>query len=144
MPKDTATASTIIDAPADVVLAAIRDVSSQEVWLKEMTSVELTEEYEDGTPATAIFEVTTGIGADRYTLEYEHTDDGMSWTMVEGKLQKAQDGAYVLRSVDADHTEVTLTLEVDHSIPAPGFLRKKIFNNVVQSTLVGLKGFVES
>ncbi len=144
MPRDKATATTVIEAPVDEVVAIIRDVSSQALWVKEVTAVELLEEYEDGTPATARFEVTTGIGADHYTLEYEHADDGMTWTMLQGHQQKAQDGSYELREMGADRTEVTLTLGIDHSIHAPGFIRRRIFAGVVQGTLAGLKSYVES
>ena len=143
MPKDTASATTILEAPVDEVLAVLRDVGGQPRWVKEITSAELVEEYEDGTPATARFEAMTGIGADHYTLAYEHSDRGMTWTMVEGSLQKAQEGSYVLRDLGADRTEVTLSLEIDHSIAAPGFLRKKIFSGVVRGTLAGLKAYVE-
>jgi len=144
MPKDKASATTFIAAPLDEVLAVIRDVGSQADWVKEVSLVELLEEYEDGTPATARFEVTTGIGSDKYTLEYEHSDDGMTWTMVEGHLQKSQDGAYLLSDHGSDRTEVTLTLEIDHSIHAPGFLRKRIFSGVVKNTLAELKSHVEA
>ena len=144
MPKDKASGSTVIEASADEVLAAIRDVGSQAEWVKEVSLVELLEEYEDGTPATARFEVTTGIGADRYVLEYEHGDDGMTWTMVEGQLQKAQDGAYVLRELGPERTEVSLTLDIEHSIHAPGFIRKRIFACVVNGTLASLKAHVEA
>ena len=144
MPKDKASATTFIAAPLDEVLAVIRDVGSQADWVKEVSLVELLEEYEDGTPATARFEVTTGIGADKYILEYEHSDDGMTWTMVEGHLQKSQDGTYLLSDHGSDRTEVTLTLEIDHSIHAPGFLRKRIFSGVVKNTLAELKSHVEA
>ena len=143
MPIDSATATVTVAAPFEDVLAAVRDVASQVDWVKEITAAELLEEYEDGTPATASFQMTTGLGADRYTLEFEHGDDAMSWTLVQGTMQKAQNGSYVLRDLGDRGTEVTLNLEVEHSIPAPGFLRKKVFKGVVEGNLAGLKRYVE-
>lgn len=143
MPTDQASGTVVVAAPFDQVLAALRDVASQVEWVKEITSAELLEEYEDGTPATARFEMTTGLGADHYTLEYEHSDDAMSWTLLEGGMQKAQDGSYALKDLGAAGTELTLTLLIEHSIPAPGFLRKKIFKGVVEGNLAGLKRYVE-
>jgi len=143
MPVDSATAAIVVDAPAEAVLAAVRDVAAQVDWVGEITEAELLEEYEDGTPATARFEMTTRLGVDRYTLEYAHDDDAMSWEMVEGGLQKAQTGSYRWRDLGDGRTEVTLTLEVDHSIAAPGFLRRKIFQNVVEGNLASLKAYVE-
>lgn len=144
MPTDKASASVTVAAPFDDVLAAVRDVVSQAEWVKEITSAELLEEYEDGTPATARFEMTTGLGSDQYTLEYEHAANAMSWTLAEGGMQKAQDGSYTLRDLGDRGTEVTLDLSIDHSIPAPGFLRKKIFKGVVEGNLAGLKRYVEA
>ncbi len=143
MPVDNASATVVVAAPFDDVLAAVRDVASQVDWVKEITAAELLEEYEDGTPATASFEMTTNLGADAYSLEYEHAHDSMRWTMVQGTMQKAQNGAYLLRDLGDGQTEVTLELEVDHSISAPGFLRKMIFKGVVDGNLASLKAYVE-
>jgi len=143
MPVDRARASIVVDAAPQVVLEAVRDVASQVDWVSQITEAELVEEYEDGTPATARFEMTTRLGVDRYTLEYEHADDSMKWVMTEAGLQKAQTGGYQLRDLGERRTDVTLTLEVDHSIAAPGFLRRKVLQSVVEANLAALKGYVE-
>ena len=143
MPVDRATATVVIDAPVELVREAVRDVTSQVDWVGEITGAELLEEYEDGTAATARFEMTTRLGVDRYTLHYEHTEDAMTWVMTEGGMQKAQTGAYRLRDLDGGMTEVTLSLEVDHSIAAPGFIRRRIFQGVVDGNVASLKAYVE-
>ena len=143
MPVDRARASVVVEAAPLTVLAAVRDVTAQVDWVSEITEAELLAEYEDGTPATARFEMTTRLGVDRYTLEYEHADDAMQWVMTQGGMQKAQSGAYQLRDLGDGRTEVTLTLEVEHSIAAPGFLRRKIFQGVVDGNLASLKGYLE-
>ena len=143
MPIDQASATVIIEASMAEVFAAVRDVSSQAEWVREVSSVELLEEYEDGTPATARFAVKSPIGDDHYTLEYEHGDDEMTWRLVDGGMQKAQNGSYRLVAVSPSETEVTFSLTIDHSIAAPGFIRKKIFGGLVQNTLAGLKKYVE-
>ncbi len=144
MPIDKAKSTTVIDAPFEDVLAAVRDVASQPEWMPDITSAELLEEYEDGTPATARFEMKTKIGSDTYTLAYTSTDSTLEWTLVESTMMKAQNGSYVLQAVGEDSTEVALSLEIDHSIKAPGFLRRSIFNGIVEGSLKGLKGYVES
>ena len=143
MPVDSATATAVVAAPIEVVLAALRDVTSQVDWVSQITSAELLEEYEDGTPATARFEMTTRMGVDHYTLEYEHSVDAMSWTLTEGEMQQAQTGSYRLRDLGDGRTEVTLSLDVDHSISAPGFIRRRIFHSVVEGNVAGLKDYVE-
>lgn len=144
MPTDHAVQTVTIEAPFDTVLATIRNVESQTEWVKEVLEAELLEEYEDGLPATATFHSTTTIGTDRYTLSYDHVDDGMSWELVKGKLQTAQNGRYTLRALGADRTEVTFDLTISHNLPVPGFIRSRVIKGVVNSTVSGLKTYLES
>ncbi len=144
MPTDTATGSVDIEAPYAAVLEVVRDVESQPVWIKEIQEAELLEVYEaDGLPASARFKASATVGTDEYTLAYEHHDDGISWTMVTGRLQTGQEGRYTLRELAPDRTAVTYQLTIHHNLPLPGFLRSRIVNGLVQSTLEGLRGHLE-
>jgi ribosome-associated toxin RatA of RatAB toxin-antitoxin module len=144
MPTDHASGSIVVDASPDDVLAVLRDVEAQPQWVPQVTAAELLEEYEDGTPATASFQLSTPMGDDDFTLEFAHDDDGLSWTLVSSRMQKAQDGSYRLQPTGDGGTEVTLDLTVDHSLSVPGFLRRKVFGGWVDGSLRGLKEYVES
>jgi len=144
MPTDHAYGTVVVHAPLADVLDVLRDVESQPLWMPQITAAELLEEYEDGTPATASFELTTRIGTDRFTLEYEHSGDAMAWTLVSGSMQKAQDGEYRLAARGDGATEVALDLTIEHSLSAPGFLRRKVFGGFVDGALEGLRRYVES
>ena len=97
MPTDTDTETVVVAAPFADVLATIRDVESQPDWIPEILEAELLEVYEaDDLPATARFKASATVGTDEYTLSYEHADDGMSWTMLEGRMQTGQEGRYEL------------------------------------------------
>jgi len=143
MPVDHAKASIVVEAPFEDVLAVLRDVASQPEWVPDITAAELLEEYEDGTPATARLETTTKIGSDTFVLEYTSTDSTLEWTLVESTMMKAQNGSYTLQATGESTTEVTFALEIEHSIRAPGFLRRSIFGGVVKGTLAGLKEYTE-
>ena len=144
MPTDSATRTVEIDAPFDKVLATVRDVESQPDWIPEILEAELLEVYEDDDlPATARFKASATVGTDRYTLSYEHAEDAMSWTMVEGRLQTGQEGRYTLVEVTPDRTSVTYELTIHHNMPLPGFLRNKVIKGLVESTLTGLKQHLE-
>lgn len=143
MPTDTASQTLEIEAPYDQTLATIRDVASQPEWVKEVKTAEVLEENADGTPSTAHFTAATPVGTDEYTLTYEHRDDGLSWSLVEGRLQTGQDGCYTLRRLGKARTEVTFALTISHNLPLPGFVRRKVLNGVVNSTVTGLKGHLE-
>lgn len=143
MPVDKSSATVVIDAPFATVLDAVRDVESQAVWAKEITAAEVLEEYADGTVATARFTMVSGLGTDTYVLEYEHGPDSMSWTLVESEVLAGQEGSYRLRDAGGERTEVTVTLEVEHSIRAPGFVRRRVFGRVVTHNAQGLKAYLE-
>jgi len=143
MPTDIAQKTVEVHAPVTEVLAAIRDVESQVEWIPEILEAELLEVYDDGLPATARFKASATVGTDEYILSYEHSDDGMSWTMVKGRLQTGQEGRYTLASVGPGRTSVTYDLTIHHNLPLPGFIRGRVIRGLVDSTLTGLKGRLE-
>ncbi len=144
MPTDTCSRTQLMSAPFDEVLATVRAVDTQVDWVKEILEAEVLEEYEDGLVATARFRASSPVGTDAYTLEYEHRDDGLSWKLVKGRLQTGQVGVYTLRAVDAGQTEVTFSLTISHNLPLPGFIRNRVIKGLVDSTVDGLKRYVES
>ncbi|GAB3780978.1 SRPBCC family protein [Nocardioides ungokensis] len=140
MPTDSATRTVEVAAPFADVLATIRDVEGQVDWIPEILEAELLEVYEDDDlPATARFKASATVGTDEYTLSYEHTDNTMSWTMVEGRMQTGQEGCYTLVELDPQRTSVTYELTIHHNLPLPGFIRQRVINGLVGSTLDGLQ-----
>lgn len=144
MPTDSATQTIEVAASFVRVLTTIRDVEGQALWIPEILEVELLEVYEDdGLPATARFKASATVGTDQYTLSYQHADDGMSWTMVEGRMQTGQEGRYTLVELGPDRTRVTYELTIHHNLPLPGFIRQRVIKGLVASTLTGLKQHLE-
>ena len=139
MPTDTASATVVVDAPFETVLGTIRDVAGIPDWVSDITEAEVLTTTADGMPITARFAASTAVGTDRYTLAYEHSPDGLSWHLVEGRLQTAQDATYSLVAVDDEHTEVTFTLSISHPLPLPGFIRNRTIKGLVANTTGGLK-----
>ncbi len=81
---------------------------------------------------------------DEYTLAYEWDGDRqVTWTLVEGKMLRALDGAYVLADRGGS-TEVTYRLALDVSIPLIGMLKRKGEKILIDTALKGLKKRVES
>jgi uncharacterized membrane protein len=144
MPTDRSVQTVEIKAPMAEVLATIRDVESQPEWIPEILEAEVLEVYEDdGLPATARFKASATVGTDHYTLSYEHSEDGMTWSMVEGRLQTGQEGVYELAELGPDLTSVTYDLTIHHNLPLPGFVRNRVIKGLVNSTLTGLKSHLE-
>ncbi len=144
MPTDSDTQTVEVDAPFADVLATIRDVEGQVDWIPEILEAELLEVYEgDELPATARFKASATVGTDEYTLSYEHTDNTMSWTMVEGRMQTGQEGCYTLVALGPDRTSVTYELTIHHNLPLPGFVRHRVIKGLVSNTLTGLRKHFE-
>ena len=144
MPTDTASATVRVDAPIAQVLEHLRDVEATPAWVSDIKEVQVLTTNDDGTPLTAAVAASTAVGTDRYTIRYEHANAGMSWHLVEGRLQTGQDAEYVLRPLDDDHTEVTFTLTISHNLPLPGFIRSRTIKGLVANNTGGLVTHVAS
>ena len=145
MPTDSSTQTIEVQAPFAHVMETIRDIESQPDWIPEILEAEVLEVYtDDDLAATARFKASATVGTDTYTLSYEHTDDGMSWTMLEGRLQTGQEGRYTVEEIEPDLTVVTYALTIHHNLPLPGFIRNRVIKGLVDDTLTGLKKYLES
>ena len=139
MPSDRATATVEVNAPLPDVLAILRDVDAHANWIPAIKeSKVLTVEDGTGLPATAHFKAAASVGTDEYTLSYEHTDDTMAWSMVQGKLQTGQEGLWTLEDLGDGRTRATYDLMIHHNLPLPGFVRRRVIQGLVDDTVHGL------
>jgi hypothetical protein len=82
---------------------------------------------------------------DEYVLAYVWSgDEQVTWTLAEGQMVKAMDGAYVLTDLGDGSTRVTYRLAVDVAIPLIGMLKRKAEKVIIDTALKGLKKRVES
>ncbi|GAA5151404.1 SRPBCC family protein [Nocardioides marinquilinus] len=146
MPEQT-TSSIVVDAPPAAVMAVIADFEAYPQWAKGVKVAEVRASHgpeQDGRAKEVFFSLDVTPIKDEYTLSYTwHGDREVTWTLVEGKLLRALDGAYVL--VDrGGSTEVTYRLALDISIPLIGMLKRKGEKVLIDTALKGLKQRVES
>jgi ribosome-associated toxin RatA of RatAB toxin-antitoxin module len=138
------TSSIVIDAPAAEVMAVIADFPAYPEWAQGMKQADVVEQGAGGRADRVHFELEATPIKDSYTLAYDwQGDSSVTWRLVEGKMLKAMEGAYVLRPAGAG-TEVTYRLSVDLSIPMIGMLRRKAEKVIIDTALKGLKKRVES
>ena len=139
------TSSIDIAAPAEQVMAVIADFEAYPEWAEQVKSVEVLEPGSGGRPARVKFTMDAGPIKDSYTLDYDWAPDdrSVSWTLVKGQMQKAQDGSYALTESKGS-TTVTYSLAVDVKIPMIGMLRRKAEKVIIDTALKGLKRRVES
>ena len=139
------TSSIVISADPASVMAVIADFESYPVWAQGVKKAEPVETAADGRAERVYFELDASPIKDAYTLGYDWTgDESVAWSLVEGKMLKAMDGAYVLEDRGDGSTEVTYRLKVDISIPMIGMLKRKAEKVIIDTALKGLKKRVES
>ena len=138
------TSSIVIDAPASAVMDVIADFDAYPQWAKGVKKAETRASGADGRASEVFFALDVSPIKDEYTLAYQWDGDRqVTWTLVEGKMLKAMDGAYLLRASGAG-TEVTYRLAVDISIPMIGMLKRKAEKVIIDTALKGLKRRVEA
>ena len=137
------TSSIVIDAAPAAVMQVIADFEAYPSWAQGVKKAEPVDAGER--PEQVYFELDASPIKDAYTLAYDWDGDrGVSWGLVEGKMLKAMDGAYLLEDRGDGSTEVTYRLAVDISIPMIGMLKRKAEKVIIDTALKGLKKRVES
>src|ERR1700712_5097760 len=103
----------------------IDDFAAYPQWAKGVKRADTRSSFDDGRAEQVFFELDVSPIRDEYTLAYEWDGDReVTWTLVEGKMLRALDGAYVLRE-HSGQTEVTYRLALDVSIPLIGMLKRR-------------------
>ena len=139
------TSSIVIAADPASIMAVIADFDSYPAWAQGVKSADVVEGGSDGRADKVHFELDASPIKDSYTLSYDWKgDEAVTWTLVEGKMLKAMDGAYELAEQGTGSTEVTYRLAVDISIPMIGMLKRKAEKVIIDTALKGLKKRVES
>jgi uncharacterized membrane protein len=140
---DQSTQSIVVDAPAADVMAVIADFPSYPQWVASAKNVEVLETGPDGRAQRVHFVLDAGAVKDDYVLDYTWEDDRrVSWTLVQGQMQKRQEGSYTLTERDGA-TEVTYAITIDLSIPMLGMIKRKAEKVILDTALKELKKRVE-
>ncbi len=138
------TSSIMIAARPEAIMAVISDFGAYPVWAQGVKRADPTVPGQER-PSEVYFELDASPIKDAYTLHYDwHGERSVAWTLVEGRMLKAMDGAYELDPRADGFTEVTYRLAVDISIPMIGMLKRKAEKVIIDTALKGLKKRVES
>ena len=142
--SDQSTQSITIDAPAAEVMAVIADFPAYPTWVSAAKQVEVVEPGTDGRARRVHFVLDAGAVKDDYVLEYTWDGDRrVDWTLVQGQMQKRQDGSYSLAE-SAGSTTVTYAISIDLSIPMLGLIKRKAEKVILDTALKELKKRVEA
>ena len=137
--------SIVIDAPPAAVMDVIADFAAYPDWAKGVKQATVRAEGDGGRAQEVFFSLDVAPIKDEYTLAYKwNGDHDVTWTLAEGKMLRALDGAYVLNDRGDGSTEVTYRLALDVSIPLIGMIKRKGEKILIDTALKGLKQRVES
>jgi uncharacterized membrane protein len=128
----------VIEATPDEIMNVLFDLESLPEWSSFHRDVEVLERDDQGHPTTCR-QVVRIVGiSDEQVLAYTVHDDGVSWTLVSAKQQRAQEARYTLTPV-GDSTRVRFELMVDLTVPVPGFLIKRGAKGLMETATEGLR-----
>lgn len=149
--SEQTTSSIVVAAAPPAVMDVIADFDAYPEWAKGVKAAEVRSLVEAGPGAEqgrareVFFALDVSPVKDEYTLLYTWDGDRqVTWTLGEGKMLKALDGAYVLRDLGDGTTEVTYRLALDVSIPMIGMIKRKGEKILIDVALKGLKQRVEA
>ena len=128
----------VIEATPDEIMDVLFDLESLPEWSSVHQKVEVLERDDQGRPSKSRQAVKIVGVSDEQVLAYSVHDDGVSWTLVSAKHQRAQEGRYTL-TPDGDSTRLRFDLTVDPTVPVPGFLVKKGAKGLMQTATEGLR-----
>ncbi len=128
----------VIEATPDEIMDVLFDLEGLTEWSSVHKQVDILERDGEGRPTTSRQVVKLVGVSDEQELAYTVHDDGVSWTLVSAKQQRAQEGRYTL-TPEGDSTRVRFELTVDLLVPVPGFLIKKGTKSLMDTATEGLR-----
>ncbi len=140
---DQSTQSIVIDAPPASIMGVIADFPAYPEWAASVKTCEVVQPGPGGRARQVHFVIDAGVVKDDYVLEYDWAgDERVSWRLVSGQMQKAQQGSYELEPA-GNSTTVVYTLSVDLAIPMLGMFKRKAEKVIMDTALKELKKRVE-
>ena len=134
----TETRDVVIEATTGEIMDVLTDLETLTEWSPTHQKVEVLERDAEGRPSKSR-QVVKIVGiTDEQVLDYTVYDDGVGWTLVSSKQQRAQTGRYTL-TPDGDSTQVRFELMVDPTVPLPGFLIKRGAKGLMETATKGLR-----
>ncbi|MBV8787638.1 MAG: SRPBCC family protein [Mycobacterium sp.] len=134
----TETREVVIDATPDEIMDVLFDLESLPEWSSVHRKIEILERDDQGHPSRSKQVVKLVGVSDEQELAYTVHDDGVGWTLVSAKQQRAQEGRYTL-TPEGDSTRVRFELTVDLVAPVPGFLVKRGAKSLMDTATEGLR-----
>jgi hypothetical protein len=134
----------IIDAPPEVILNVLADISTVSLWSSVHKKAEVIDTYPDGRPHHVKVTVKVIGIVDQEVLEFHWGPDWMVWDARKTMQQHSQHVEYTLRREGENSTRLRFDITLEPSAPLPEFLVNRARGRVLRSATEGLRDFVMS
>jgi uncharacterized membrane protein len=128
----------LIEAGVEEILDVIADVENTPAWSPQYKSAEILDTYDNGRPRRVRMKIKAAGLVDEQVVEYSWTGDTAGWTLVSAGQLKAQDAKYTL-TPQGPATTVRFDMDVDPSVPIPGFVLKRAIKGGMETATDGLR-----
>jgi uncharacterized membrane protein len=144
--SDSSRATITIDAPLDAVTEALFTLENYPEWSSSIKSVEVVNRDDQGRAMKVKMTIDAGMMKDRVILDYDWSEAParLSFSLDDADLLTGMDGAYIIKSIDDESTEVTYELTVSLSMPIPAMMRQKAEKTTIDQALAQLKATLEA
>ena len=144
--SDSSRATITIDAPLAAVTQALFTLEKYPEWSSSIKSVEVVNRDNQGRATKVKMTIDAGMMKDRVILDYDWSEapTRLSFSLDDADLLTGMDGAYIIKSIDEESTEVTYELTVSLSMPIPAMMRQKAEKTTIDQALAQLKATLEA
>jgi uncharacterized protein YndB with AHSA1/START domain len=135
-----ATREILIEAPRNVVMDALADVTAWPSYSSMHKHVDVIDRHPDGRPHHVRVKVRVLGLSDTEILEYRWGNDWLVWDALPTSQQFAQHVEYRLEDVDGgESTRVRVDITVEPAAPVPEFLVKRASAAVLEAQTAGIR-----
>jgi uncharacterized membrane protein len=144
--SDSSRATITIDAPLAAVTDALFALEKYPEWSSSIKSSEVVNRDDQGRATKVKMTIDAGMMKDRVILDYDWSEAParLSFSLDDADLLTGMDGAYIIKRIDDESTEVTYELTVSLSMPIPAMMRQKAEKTTIDQALAQLKATLEA
>lgn len=134
-----------VDAPIADVSRTLFEIESYPEWSGAIKKVVGVEKNSQGQVVKATLSIDAGPVKDDVTLSYDWSaaPGTLSFSLEDGNILTKMDGAYILKALDSESTQVTYELSVGLSMPIPQMMITKQEKSTIDLALKQLKEHLE-
>lgn len=144
--SDLSISTISIDAPLAAVMQVLFAFEKYPEWSTSIKAVEVLARNEAGQITKVKMTIDAGMMKDRVILDYDWSQAPLhlSFSLDDADLLTGMDGAYTLKSIDEETTQITYELTVSLSMPIPAMMRQKAEKTSIDQALSQLKATLEA